>query len=127
MSDQFFVFDSKLDGEFLRGIYEDDKEHAGIVFEQFLQSIGLQMNELEESYKGGDAETFRKKIHKLKPVLSFVGLTKLTSKAEMIEKKCHETPDMKVLAEMYSGFRNEIYEMIPVIENDLVKLKAKTA
>lgn len=124
MSDQYFVFNSKLDGEFLRSIYEDDKEHAEIVFEQFLQSIGVQMNEIEESYTGGDTENFRRKIHKLKPVLSFVGLTHLTSKAESLEKKCSETVDMKYLSEMYLGFRNELQEMIPIVENDLIKLKS---
>lgn len=124
---QDFVFNSKLDGEFLRSIYEDDNEHAQIVFEQFLNCIEMQMHEIDNSYKGGDAETFRKKIHKLKPVLSFVGLTALTGKAEVMERKCNETADINVLAEMYTGFRNELNEMIPVIENDLVKLKAKTA
>ncbi len=127
MNDQYFVFNSKLDQEFLQSIYEDDKEHAGMVFEQFLTGITPQMNDIEESYSGGNTEEFRRKIHKLKPVLSFVGLTGLTSKAENLEKKCAGLNDMSQLAEMYTGFRSELYEMIPVIQNDLVKLKDQSA
>jgi hypothetical protein len=124
MSDDFFVFNPKLDGEFLRSIYEDDKEHAEMVFEKFVQSIGVQLNEIDESYHEGDAENFRKRIHKVKPVLSFVGLTWLTSKAEKIEKGCNGPEDIKALSEIYISFRTELFEMIPIVENDLKKLRA---
>ena len=124
MKEDFFVFNNKLDVEFLRSIYEDDKEHAEIVFEQFLKSVGKQLSELDDSYTSGDTEFFRKRIHKLKPVLSFVGLTGLTSKAETIEKKCTEGTDVINLSELYTGFKNELMEMIPIVEEDLVKLKA---
>ena len=124
MDSEIFVFDSRLDGDFLRSIYEDDKEHAEMVFEKFLQSINIQLSEIEESYTTGDTEIFRKQIHKLKPVLSFVGLTDLTNKAGIIENNCKEVTDPTFLKELYTAFKNEITEMIPVIENDLIKLKA---
>jgi HPt (histidine-containing phosphotransfer) domain-containing protein len=124
MNQEYFVFNSKLDGEFLRSIYEDDKEHAEMVFEQFLLSIGMQLDEIEDSYTTGNTEFFRKKIHKLKPVLSFVGLTGLTGKAEVLEKKCSEASDITNLSELYTGFKNELKEMIPIVEGDLEKLRA---
>ena len=124
MSAETFVFDSRLDGDFLNSIYEEDKEHAEMVFEKFLKSIRVQLSEIDESYTNGDTEMFRKQIHKLKPVLSFVGLTKLTSKAAVIEDKCKEVTETSLLSELYTGFKKDINEMIPVIENDLIKLKA---
>lgn len=124
MDSEIFVFDSRLDGDFLRSIYEDDKEHAEMVFEKFLQSINIQLSEIEDSYSTGDPEIFRKQIHKLKPVLSFVGLTGLTNKAGIIENNCKEVTDTASLSELYIAFKNEITEMIPAIENDLIKLKA---
>jgi HPt (histidine-containing phosphotransfer) domain-containing protein len=124
MDAETFAFDSRLDGDFLNSIYEDDKEHAEMVFEKFLTSIRIQLNEIDECYSSGDAEMFRKQIHKLKPVLSFVGLTKLTSKAALIEDKCKDMAGTGFLSELYTGFKKELNEMIPVIENDLIKLKA---
>ena len=124
MDSEIFVFDSRLDGDFLRSIYEDDKEHAEMVFEKFLQSINIQLTEIEESYTTGDTEIFRKQIHKLKPVLSFVGLTGLTNKAAIIENSCKDVTDSTSLLVLYTAFKNELSEMIPVVENDLIKLKA---
>ena len=124
MNAETFVFDSRLDGDFLNSIYEDDKEHAEMVFEKFLTSIRIQLREIDECYSSGDSEMFRKQIHKLKPVLSFVGLTKLTSKAAVIEDRCKDMAGTGLLSELYEGFKNELNEMIPVIENDLIKLKA---
>ncbi len=124
MQENKFVFNSKLDSDFLFSIYEDDTEHAETVFEQFLLSIGAQLAEIEDSYTSGDTEFFRKKIHKLKPVLSFVGLTGLTGKAEVLEKKCLEASDIRNLSELYTEFKNELKEMIPIIEDDFLKLKA---
>ena len=124
MNAETFVFDSRLDGDFLNSIYEDDKEHAEMVFEKFLTSIRIQLREIDECYSSGHSEMFRKQIHKLKPVLSFVGLTKLTSKAAVIEDRCKDMAGTGLLSELYEGFKNELNEMIPVIENDLIKLKA---
>lgn len=124
MDSEIFVFDSRLDGDFLRSIYEDDKEHAEMVFEKFLQSIHILQSEIEESYTTGDTEIFRKQIHKLKPVLSFVGLTGLTNKAAIIENNCKEVTDTSSLSALYTAFKKELFEMIPVVENDLIKLKA---
>ena len=126
MSAENFEFNSKLDVDFLKSIYEDDNEHAQIVFEKFMQTIGPQLNELEESYTSGSPEIFRKKIHTIKPVFSFVGLTGLTHKAEMIEKKIMEASGVNMVHELFTAFKNELYQMIPVIENDLTKLKALT-
>ena len=126
MTADHFYFDSKLDVDFLKSIYEDDNEHAEMIFEKFVQTIKTQLHELEEYYSTGDVELFRKKIHKIKPVLSFVGLTKLTAKAETIEKNCLGTTDVSALTNLYTEFKNELKEMIPVVENDLNKLKALT-
>jgi len=124
MGDEQFVFDSRLDGEFLNSIYEDDKEHAEMIFEKFMASIGGQLDELETSYASGNVEVFRSKMHKLKPLLSFVGLTGLTAQAEVIEKKCKQIDDLQALGNLYATFKSELALMMPVVENELTKLKA---
>ena len=126
MSTEIFKFDDRLDGDFLSSIYEDDNEHAEMVFENFVASIQKLITELEEACAGGEVELLRKKIHKIKPVLSYVGLTALTLKAENIEKNCLITATINDLAGLYTTFINELNNMIPVVENDLIKLKAQT-
>jgi HPt (histidine-containing phosphotransfer) domain-containing protein len=127
MNDVSFEFNAQLDGQFLDSIYEGDNEHAEMVFDQFVRSVKGYMDEIDAGYNSGNAESFRKTIHKFKPVLSFVGLTKLTEAAAQIEKKCGEVTDVKNLAVPYTLFKNELTEKIPIIENDLLKLKSITS
>lgn len=118
-------FDQRLDNDFLLSIYEDDMEHALIIFGQFLKTVPGLMKEIEESYQVGVVEDFRKKIHKLKPVFSFVGLTALTKKAEMLETKCKEVSDMYSLGDLYIELKKQYSVGFPIIENEVKRLEEK--
>jgi HPt (histidine-containing phosphotransfer) domain-containing protein len=124
MNDASFEFSDQLDGRFLESIYEGDHEHAEMVFDQFMNSVNGHIDEIDAGYNSGNTEAFRKNIHKFKPVLSFVGLTKLTEAAANIEKKCGEVTDVKNLSALYILFKTDLLEKIPVIQNDLIKLKS---
>ena len=123
MNNISFNFDQRLDTEFLNSIYEDDFEHASIVFEQFLKVAPVQMKEIEGCFAAGDIEPFRSRVHKLKPVFSFVGLTAITTKAEALEKKCKEIFSLGEVAAMYEDFKNDYSIFLPVIESELAKMK----
>ena len=127
MNNGSFQFNTQLDGPFLESIYEGDNEHAEMVFDQFVKTVTGHMEEIEAGYNSGNTEAFRKTIHKFKPVLSFVGLTKLMEAAANIEKKCSEVSDVKNLAVLYTLFKNDLIEKIPVVQNDLIKLKSITS
>jgi HPt (histidine-containing phosphotransfer) domain-containing protein len=117
------TFDERLDTDFLNELFGDDKEHATMVFEQFLKEIRVQLKEMDNSFNSGNSELLRQKVHKLKPVFSFVGLTWLTGKAEIIETQCRENSDPETINELYKDFTKNILEFIPIIENEVVKLK----
>ena len=123
MNETGFSFDSRLDTGFLNILYRGDRKHAAIIFDQFLKGIHMQMKEVDDNFSMGNTEIFRLKVHRLKPVLSFVGLTWLTGKAEAIEKECIHMSGTGDITELYTDFRNTIVEFIPVIENELLKLK----
>lgn len=122
MEDNCLKFDSRLDVEFLQSIYEDDKEHALIVFNQFLKMAPAQMEEIEKNFSSGTVELFRQKIHKIKPVFSFVGLTELTSKAEILEKKCKEVSHIFEVNDLYTEFKSYYRTSYPIIENEVTRL-----
>lgn len=117
-----FAFDERLDTEFLLSIYEGDTEHASIIFSQFLQMAPALMKEIDESYHTGIVESFRQKVHKLKPVFSFVGLTQLTIKAEILEKKCKETSHIHEVSDMYKDLKYNYSQNFPIIENEVKRL-----
>lgn len=127
MPEETFEFNEKLDGEYLESIYDNDKEHAEMVFDKFITSVDTYLDEINNGYKSGNLDNFKKSLHKFKPVLSYVGLTKLTGTAQSIEKKCSEISDVNNLAAMYNAFIKELKEMLPIIKNDWQKLKALTS
>ena len=117
------LFDDRLDAEVLHNLYEDDYEHAEIVFQQFVKSAPVQMLEIDKNFTEGSIDTFREKIHKLKPVFSFVGLTSLSSQAASIEEQCKNGSSKNEIENEYQNFKNNFSTSLPVVEEVLQKLK----
>jgi HPt (histidine-containing phosphotransfer) domain-containing protein len=117
-----FKYDQRLDTAFLDSIYDGDMEHAAISFEQFLHKYPAQLKELDESFIAGNITIFRQKLHKLKPTFSYVGLTEITAKAEIIEKLCNETPHLNVISRQYVDLKQQLNDLIPVVEQEFKRL-----
>lgn len=124
MSHNGYLFDERLDRAFLDSMFEGDKEHAEMVFAQFLELAPAQMQEVENRFQQGVLEEFRQKVHKIKPVFSFVGLTQLTELAEQLEKNCREAVSMQDISPLYLEFKNIYRNFLPVIEQEYSRLKA---
>lgn len=117
------LFDERLDAEALHNLYEDDYEHAEVVFQQFVKSAPLQMLEIDKNFSDNTIEAFREKIHKLKPVFSFVGLTILSNQAAAIEQQCKNGCSITDIENEYLDFKNTFSNSLPVVEEVLQKLK----
>lgn len=124
MGNELFVFDNRLDTEYLESIYEGDKEYAAVVFEQFILSYPEQLKEIEDNYASGNVALYKSSIHKIKATFSFVGLTILTNKAEVIEKNCTEHTDTNMLSHLHLDFIKTSAELISIVEAELVRLQA---
>ena len=124
MENEAFFFDKRLDTEYLETIYEGDKDYAAVVFEQFLLSYPEQIAAINESFAQQNIVAYKGNIHKIKATFSFVGLTTLTSLAEIIEKNCGENYDINTLSTLHIDFKNNLLELIPIVEEELKKLQA---
>jgi HPt (histidine-containing phosphotransfer) domain-containing protein len=124
MNTVIFKYNSRLDTIFLESIYENDHDYAATIFEQFLQSYPEQIEDVEKSFAQGNIDLFRRQIHKVKPTFSFVGLTGLTNKAEIIEKECTYITAIDAVSDLYHDFKNSLAELIPIVEGDLKRLNA---
>jgi HPt (histidine-containing phosphotransfer) domain-containing protein len=124
MEDETFVFDNRLDTEYLETIYEGDKDYAAVVFEQFILGYPEQLAAIDESFAKVDIIAYKGHIHKIKATFSFVGLTKLTTQCETIEKNCVENYDINTLTISHMDFKNNLAELIPIVEEELKRLQA---
>jgi HPt (histidine-containing phosphotransfer) domain-containing protein len=124
MTDDAFAFDTRLDTEYLQSLYEGDTTYAAEIFQQFLNNYPEQWKELETNLTRGDIQSYKGNIHKMKASFSFVGLTQLTQKAQLVEQYCTGDHDANTLAAMQHEFKTLFLELIPIVENELKRLKA---
>jgi HPt (histidine-containing phosphotransfer) domain-containing protein len=124
MGNETFVFDNRLDTEYLQSIYEGDKDYASVVFEQFVLTYPELIKEIDESFAKKDIIAYKGHVHKIKATFSFVGLTILTNKAEFVEKSCIENYDVNTLTTLHNDFRTSLTELIPIVEEELKRLQA---
>jgi HPt (histidine-containing phosphotransfer) domain-containing protein len=122
-STQYFEFDARLDTTFLASMYEGDASYAAIIFEQFLETLPAQLADIEESFIAENKETFRQQLHKLKPTFSFVGLTNLSTQANVIEKKCFEIDTLTPISSLYKLFKDAVATGIPIVQQEFERLK----
>lgn len=123
MSPEEVFFDERLDNAVLQELYPDDYSHAAIVFQQFVKSAPVQMAEIERHFSDATLQAFREKVHKLKPVFSFVGLTSLQNQAAFIEQQCKNGCSAADIEPAYIVFKNSFSTSFPVVEEVLLKLK----
>ncbi len=124
MENGTFAFDNRLDIDYLQSLYEGDTEYAAVIFDQFLQSYPAQWQELEASIASGDIKACKGHIHKMKASFSFVGLTQLTQKAQVIEEHCIENYDINTIKALQQDFRASLAELIPIVEEELKRMQA---
>lgn len=119
-----FFFDSRLDGHLLLELYDDDSDHALMAFNDFLKMSPGLMGELDEQFSKGSVEIFRQKMHKLKPIFSYVGLPGMSQKAEVIEKKCKEVAAINELGVLYSDLKKNFDETYAIVKQEANRLSA---
>jgi HPt (histidine-containing phosphotransfer) domain-containing protein len=118
------TFDKQLDGAFLAELYQGDATYAAAVFGTFLEEVHPMMEDCRQTIVRDDILAFQKAVHKLKPTLSYVGLTALWHKLEQIEKGCSAAgASLQVLAGNYGEAEAEIKNMLPLIEIEKTKLE----
>jgi HPt (histidine-containing phosphotransfer) domain-containing protein len=118
-----FVFDTRLNTDYLQSLYEGDTEYAAVIFEQFLQSHPTHWQELEESMAKKDIKACKGNIHKMKASFSFVGLTWLTEKAQILEQYCTDNNDINAIITLVGNFKASIDESVPIIKQELQRMR----
>ncbi len=123
MSEKTILFSEELDQQFLEELYQGDTEYAAVVFANFLEELPPMMNDCAAALSVGDTAVFKKAVHKVKPIFSYVGLTNISASFERLEKQCDEA-DIKVLASNYAAICNQIKAGLIIIEKEKDKFEA---
>ncbi|HRN57748.1 MAG TPA: hypothetical protein PLL71_14920 [Agriterribacter sp.] len=83
-----FHFSSELDIAFLQELYSDDLQQAEMVFESSVQQLRNEQQLAESRFHDGDMPGLKKVIHKMKPLLGYLGMNKYMEEFAAFEQSC---------------------------------------
>lgn len=117
-----FIFNEKIDREFIFSLYEDDFEYLCQVFKTSLESFGPDLQILYDSYADSNLQDMKRAIHKIKPVFGFTGLLQHQAAIENFEKKYASETDTLQLAEGYDELLKDLHDGRRIIEEEYERL-----
>src|SRR4030095_11856042 len=89
-SSKKFIFNEKIDGDYLHSLYEDDYQYIEEIFATTLTHFDNDLSAVREAYSAGDVATLKKAVHKIKPTFGFVGLTSIQQLCAAFEDICQK-------------------------------------
>ncbi len=117
-----FEFSEQLDMDYLNQAYGNDSAYAREMFQTFLDIIDDELTIIREALDEDDKEDIRKKLHRIKPTFTMVGLRHVSDRIEVIEKRLADGREVN-LSDWYLEMEKEIKEYIPVLKHEVEKLK----
>jgi len=116
-----FEFSDRLDVAYLKQAYGNDSTYALEMFETFLEILDNELITIRDSLDEDSKEEIRKKLHRIKPTFTMVGLKQISESIEDLEKKILDNIETD-LNEWYREIEKEIKVYIPILEKEVEKL-----
>ena len=121
-----FIFNEKIDSEFLHNLYEDDYQYMVEVFETTLRHFDEDVLPIQSAFGDSDFSGLRKALHKVKPVFGFTGLLRHQEVLGKFEEACSGSQNISELHSAYDSLMELIHEGRDIIEKEHKRLLAFT-
>lgn len=119
-----FIFNEKIDQDYLYSLYEDDFGYIEEVFAMTLENFDPDFDDLVKAYNGADLDSLKKAAHKIKPVFGFAGLPKVQEQCREFEDLCQKSSAIDDVSSHYQQIVATLAESKKLIESEHQKLKA---
>lgn len=100
-ADKKFIFNEKIDGDYLYSLYEDDFQYIEEIFATTLTHFDADFQAIEQAWLAGDTASLKKAVHKIKPTFGFVGLTAVQQLCKEFEDFCQKAGSTNDLKDQY--------------------------
>jgi HPt (histidine-containing phosphotransfer) domain-containing protein len=118
-----FIFNEKINGDYLFSLYADDYSYIEEVFSVTLQHFDQDIAFIEAAYAGGSVADLKKGVHKVKPAFGFVGLTDIQQQCGDFEDACLTASETEELKSDYKNLMASLEEGKMIIAAEFRKLK----
>lgn len=118
-----FIFNEKLDAEFLFNLYEDDFPYIEEVFTITLSQLDPDLDQVALAFRERELLALRKAVHKIKPSFGFVGLIPTQEACRAFEESCDQATSFDSISEAYSELWTLLGRSRDIISMELDRLK----
>jgi HPt (histidine-containing phosphotransfer) domain-containing protein len=118
-----FIFNEKINGDYLFSLYADDYAYMEEVFAVTLQHFDQDYESIQVAYSGGDVTDLKRGVHKIKPAFGFVGLTDIQQACAVFEDACQRASGTAELKDGYKKLIALLEEGKSTMESEYRKLK----
>lgn len=127
MKDQFlhkkFIFNDKIDSNFLFSLYEDDFIYIEEIFKTTLDQLNPLMADIPKAFDNHDTRNLKRVIHKIKPAFGFTGFLDTEQACKEFEDACTDSITVDALASLYKPLWKAISESRNLMEHQHQQLK----
>jgi HPt (histidine-containing phosphotransfer) domain-containing protein len=118
-----FIFNEKIDSDYLHSLYEDDYQYIEEIFATTLTHFDGDLASIQAAYSAGDVAALKRAVHKIKPTFGFVGLTSVQQLCAAFEDICQKAGSTGELRDQYQQIVATLAANKDLISSEYSKLK----
>jgi HPt (histidine-containing phosphotransfer) domain-containing protein len=118
-----FIFNEKIDREFLFSLYEDDLLYIEEIFKTTLDQLSTVVPDIQATYNDNDVSQLKKLVHKIKPAFGFTGFLDTEKACKVFEDACHEGVNAVELSGLYHPLWKLLVDSMDGMQKQYEKLK----
>ncbi|WP_276480233.1 Hpt domain-containing protein [Paraflavitalea pollutisoli] len=118
-----FIFNEKINSDYLFSLYADDYPYIEEVFGVTLQHYDEDVDAIQAAYGNGSVADLRRGVHKIKPAFGFVGLTDIQQSCAVFEDACNRAEETETLKSDYKQLLSLLEEGKLILDKEYRKLK----
>lgn len=83
-----FTFSPPFNGQYINELYDNDHVLIEETFADVLKEYSPMLQDVLVCYRSGDIPALKSAVHRIKPLLGYVGLTTFQSECQQFESNC---------------------------------------
>ena len=118
-----FIFNEKIDSNYLYSLYEDDYQYIEEIFGTTLTHFDDDLRAIQRAFTAGNISDLKKAIHKMKPTFGFCGLPMVQETCKEFEDFCQKATTSNELTSEYQQIVVTLAASKELIASEYNKLK----
>ena len=117
-----FIFNEKIDEDYIYSLYEQDFVYIAEVFSSSLETLKEESGHFTSAYESSDINELKKATHKIKPLFGFTGLLHHQEMMGRFEHLCETASNTSNITIQYMELTELIKEGKNILKDDCNRL-----